>query len=110
VVPNPRKRKLASPGEAGPKRVQLAPNRRRSSLEQAEVAVNPVRVAPKSRKNKYPGKAAEAAQNHSAVCTYRRFSPKRFSESIDQETPYDESRHLTAIHPLSGSNFSQMKL
>jgi len=51
--------------------VQLAPSRRRSSPEQAaEAAVNKVQVAPKKRKRKNLGKAAEAAQNHSAVCTY----------------------------------------
>jgi hypothetical protein len=74
VAPNPRKKKLASPGEADLKRVQLAPSRRKNSPEQAaEVAVNPVQVAPKKRNNRNLGKAAEAAQNHSAVCTYRGF-------------------------------------
>lgn len=74
VAPNPRKKKLASPGEADLKKVQLAPSRRKSSPEQAaEAAVNPVQVAPKSRKNKNLGKVAEAAQNRSAVSTYRGF-------------------------------------
>jgi len=74
VAPNPRKRRQASPGEADLKRVQLAPSRRRSRPEQAaEAAVNPVQVAPKKRRRKNLGRAAEAAQSHSAVCTYWSF-------------------------------------
>jgi hypothetical protein len=74
VAPNPRRKKQASPAEADLKRVQLAPSRRKNSLElAAEAALNLVQVAPKSRKNKNLGKAAEAAQSHSAVCTYREF-------------------------------------
>ena len=82
VAPNPRRRKQASPGEADLKRVQLAPSRRKNSLElAAEAVLNLVQVAPKSRKNKNLGKAAEAAQSHSAVCAYSGFRSKRLSKS-----------------------------
>jgi len=84
VAPNPRRKKQASPGEADLKRVQLAPSRRKNSLEPAaEAVVNLVQVAPKKRRSKKLGKAAEAAQSHSAVCTYCGFRSKRFFKSIN---------------------------
>jgi hypothetical protein len=108
VAPNPRRKKQASPGEADLKRVQLAPSRRKNSLEvAAEAVVNLVQVAPKSRKNKNQGKAAEAAQSHSAVCTYSGFRSKRLSRSTNQERRYDESLRVMTIHPLSGSDLSK---
>ena len=108
VAPNPRRKKQASPGEADLKKVQLAPSRRKNSLEvAAEAVLNLVQVAPKSRKNKNLGKAAEAAQSHSAVCTYCGFRSKRFSKSTNQERGYDESLRVMAIHPLSGSDLSK---
>jgi hypothetical protein len=71
------------------------------------VALNPVQWAPNSRKNKNLVKAAEAAQNHSAVRTYWGFRSKRLSKSTNQERGYDESLRVMAIHPLSGSDLSK---